>query len=51
MQLMEVERVKKELAIKMSEAVKAERIAEAALKKIKDDSTLQVRELMEQVKL
>ena len=34
MKLMEVEQVKKELARKMSEAVNAERIAEAALKKI-----------------
>jgi hypothetical protein len=35
---LQVEQTKKELARKMSEAVSAEKIAEAALKKIKDES-------------
>ncbi len=38
LQLFEVKHAKKELAWKMSEAVSADKIAEAALKKIKDKS-------------
>jgi len=37
---MQVEQVRKELDKKMSEAMNAEKIAEAALKKIKDQSSL-----------
>ena len=50
LQLLEVEQAKKELARKMSEAVNAEKIAEAALMKIKDENAKQVKEWMEQVK-